>query len=305
MSNRGNSRNFMSNRGNNRGYMSNDRRPYGGRGRFSYRGGGFGGNYEESHSPSSSNRTPIILAKPERNENGQGNSNSEERQTATVPPTIEIESRAVLSRSVHKESTPNIVKEERPKSNDSPKPPTENYDPCDTSNFIPPRNVKLVDDQQFCEPLSDCMTENTDYIVVGIVGTQGVGKSFILNSVIKLGNHQNLNPEDTSNYNADGQSKPQADRTFRVQTFEKQMLSEHCTNGINAWIGADRIIYLDTQPLFSNSFLDRAVQLEKKFSFEFHGAENTIEVHSLQTIGYIMSICHVVLGTHFQIRYHQ
>ena len=73
------------------------------------------------------------------------------------------------------------------------------------------------------------MSENPDFIVVGIVGAGSVGKSFILNSVIKLSNNQSINPDDSSNYNADGQSKPQAERTFRVQTFEKQMLSEHCT----------------------------------------------------------------------------
>ena len=80
----------------------------------------------------------------------------------------------------------------------------------------------------FCAGI-DYMSENSDFIVVGIVGAGSVGKSFILNSVIKLSNYQSINPDDSSNYNADGQSKPQAERTFRVQTFEKQMLSEHCT----------------------------------------------------------------------------
>ena len=65
--------------------------------------------------------------------------------------------------------------------------------------------------------------------------------------------------------------------------------------GVNAWIDASRIAYLDSQPLFSNSVLDRSAQLEKKYSFEFSGAENTSEVHSLQLIAYFMSICHVVL----------
>ena len=64
--------------------------------------------------------------------------------------------------------------------------------------------------------------------------------------------------------------------------------------GINAWIDASRVAYLDSQALFSNSVLDRSAQLEKKYSFEFSGAENTSEVHSLQFAGFFMSICHVV-----------
>lgn len=73
------------------------------------------------------------------------------------------------------------------------------------------------------------------------------------------------------------------------------MLSEHCTNGVNAWVNQDRVIFLDSQPVFSNSVLDRTVHLEKKFSFEFNVAENTVDVHSMQQIGYMMSICNVVL----------
>ena len=181
------------------------------------------------------------MAKPERSENIQAGSNE---ATGSVK---SIDSRSVLSRkdSSNKDDSRKV---DSPKPL-TPKPAESSYDPNDTSNFIPSRNVKLVDDQQFCEPLADCMTDNSDFIVVGVLGTQGVGKSFILNCLIKIGSHQTVNPDDTSNYNKDGQSKPQPDRTFRVQTFEKQMLSEHCTNGINAWIGADRIICLVSIPI--------------------------------------------------------
>ena len=111
------------------------------------------------------------------------------------------------------------------------------------------------------------------------IGTQSVGKSLLLNALI---NQQKPKSEEKS-------------RMFRVQTFEKQMLSEHCTNGVNSWVADNRIIYLDSQPLFSNSVLDRSAQLEKKYSFEFSGAENTNCIHSLQIISYFMSICHLVL----------
>ena len=227
MSRRGGTRGNSSSRG----YFSNERSPYGtGRSRY------YEEEFESRDHQKRPSSKPIILAKPERSENIQAGSNE---ATGSVK---SIDSRSVLSRkdSSNKDDSRKV---DSPKPL-TPKPAESSYDPNDTSNFIPSRNVKLVDDQQFCEPLADCMTDNSDFIVVGVLGTQGVGKSFILNCLIKIGSHQTVNPDDTSNYNKDGQSKPQPDRTFRVQTFEKQMLSEHCTNGINAWIGADRIICL-------------------------------------------------------------
>ena len=242
-----------------RGYFSNERRSYGsGRSRYNYEE-----EFESRDHQKRPSSKPIILAKPERSENIQAVSNEATGSGKS------IDSRSVLIRKDPSDKE-DSRKVDSPKPLSTPKPSAESYDPNHVSNFIPPRNVKLVvcvhicyysttskqaytfasmifcfqDDQQFCEPLADCMTDNSDFIVVGVLGTQGVGKSFILNCLIKIGSHQTVNPDDTSNYNKDGQSKPQPDRTFRVQTFEKQMLSEHCTNGINAWIGADRIICL-------------------------------------------------------------
>ena len=223
-----------------RGYYSNsnERRPYGtGRSRYNYEE-----DYDSRDHQKRSNSKPIILAKPERSENIQPGSNEATGSGKS------IDSRSVLLSRKDSSNKEESRKVDSPKPL-TPKPSAESYNPNEVSNFVPPRNVKLVDDQQFCEPLADCMTDNSDFIVVGVLGTQGVGKSFILNCLIKIGSHQTVNPDDTSNYNKDGQSKPQADRTFRVQTFEKQMLSEHCTNGINAWIGADRIICLVSIPI--------------------------------------------------------
>jgi hypothetical protein len=42
---------------------------------------------------------------------------------------------------------------------------------------------------------------------------------------------------------------------------------------------------LDCQPLLSASIMDRAIQLEKKFTNESAPTENTIEIQSLQIIG--------------------
>ena len=48
------------------------------------------------------------------------------------------------------------------------------------------------------------------------------------------------------------------EEVFREQSFEKQMLAEHCTSGIKAWISpTTRVIFLDSQPLNSLSILGK------------------------------------------------
>ena len=53
------------------------------------------------------------------------------------------------------------------------------------------------------------------------------------------------------------------EEVFREQSFEKQMLAEHCTSGIKAWISpTTRVIFLDSQPLNSLSILGRYYSLK-------------------------------------------
>ncbi len=73
------------------------------------------------------------------------------------------------------------------------------------------------------------------------------------------------------------------------------MLAEHCTNGINAWISPQRVIYLDCQALNSSSILDRSIHSEKRYPSEFGASENTLELHSLQLAGFLFNVCHVVV----------
>ena len=93
---------------------------------------------------------------------------------------------------------------------------------------------------------------------------------------------------------------------------------EHCTNGIDIYINARRIVLLDCQPLLSASIMDRTIQvkrilkkgfneyyfslqLEKKNTSEFTTIENTMEIHSLQLIGFLFSVCHSVLFVQVKI----
>ena len=156
------------------------------------------------------------------------------------------------------------------------------------------QSVRLVDDlQQFSmSGLNAVLTDNPDFLVVGVIGMQGTGKSSILNY---LANHvrqkpnystsskvkenkenetaNNTKSQDKSkstgtklnerNNTAAMESNPNVTSTdleeiFREQSFEKQMLAEHCTSGIKAWISpTTRVIFLDSQPLNSISVLGR------------------------------------------------
>jgi len=136
--------------------------------------------------------------------------------------------------------------------------------------------IKFVDENHvFCDGINDFMTDNTDFVVIGVFGLQNAGKSTIINALAKL--------------------CPEEEDIFRVQGFEHQMLAEHCTNGIDIYVNARRFILLDCQPLLSASVMDRTIQLEKKYTSEFNSTENTMEVHSLQQIGFLFSVCHTVL----------
>ena len=94
-----------------------------------------------------------------------------------------------------------------------------------------------------------------------------MGKSTVLNFLASRGVPKKLDEPDAADRKFND--------VFRVQSFEKQMLGEHCTtgkttfsidkvfsfscdSGINAHIiGQERVILLDCQPLNSASVLDR------------------------------------------------
>ena len=142
--------------------------------------------------------------------------------------------------------------------------------------------LKLLDNSlsdRFSDTLRQCLSENADFLVVGVMGPQSTGKSSLLNAISNL----------------DAQKLP----LFKTQTFELQMLGEHCSNGVTAYVCPDsRIILVDSQPIMSASVLDRNMAFEKKsqgMQPEFGSSENTAEIQSLQVMGFLMSVCHVLL----------
>ncbi|KAJ8544720.1 hypothetical protein K7X08_017303 [Anisodus acutangulus] len=111
------------------------------------------------------------------------------------------------------------------------------------------------------------VTDNTEFSVVGIIGPPGVGKSTIMNEI--YGGFDHPHP-------------------FPTHTQETRAMGKHCTVGIEPRvIPSERIILLDTQPVFSPSVLAEMIRRPD--------GELGHEMMSIQLGVLLSSICHVTL----------
>ncbi|KAL2318580.1 hypothetical protein Fmac_032456 [Flemingia macrophylla] len=127
------------------------------------------------------------------------------------------------------------------------------------------------------------LTENTDFTVVGVIGPPGVGKSTILNEL----------------YGFDSTS-PGMLPPFAIQSEETRAMARHCSTGIEPRISTERIILLDTQPVFSASVLAEMMKPDGSstisvLSGETLSAELAHELMGIQLAVLLASICHIVL----------
>ncbi|XP_009621075.1 uncharacterized protein [Nicotiana tomentosiformis] len=127
------------------------------------------------------------------------------------------------------------------------------------------------------------LTDNTDFTVVGVIGPPGVGKSTIMNEI----------------YGFDATS-PGMLPPFAIETEEARAMSKHCTVGIEPRVSAERIILLDTQPVFSPSVLAEMIRPDGSstvpiISGESLPAELAHELMSIQLGVLLASICHIIL----------
>ncbi|XP_041373316.1 protein SMG9-like isoform X2 [Gigantopelta aegis] len=141
------------------------------------------------------------------------------------------------------------------------------------------RIVNLIDDTfRWCDTGIDVLLDQTDFLVVGVVGPQGSGKSTILSLLA------GTSPQDSyRNY------------VFKPQVKEVRENAGHETNGIDMFVTAERIIYLDTQPVMSASVMDDMIHNEKKYPTDYTSVENCIEMQSLQLATFLMTVCNVIL----------
>ncbi|GJX87584.1 SMG9-like protein [Tanacetum coccineum] len=128
------------------------------------------------------------------------------------------------------------------------------------------------------------LTDNTDFMVIGVIGPTGVGKSTIMNEI----------------YGFDATS-PGMLPPFAIESIETKAMAKHCTVGIEPRITSERIILLDTQPVYSPSVLADMIRPDGSSTISVLGggeslpAELAHELMSIQLGVLLTSICHIVL----------
>ncbi|KAK9059647.1 hypothetical protein SSX86_020351 [Deinandra increscens subsp. villosa] len=127
------------------------------------------------------------------------------------------------------------------------------------------------------------LTDNTDFTVIGVIGPPGVGKSTIMNQI----------------YGFDATS-PGMLPPFAIESVETKLLAKHCTIGIEPRITSERIILLDTQPVFSPSVLAEMIRSDGSSTISVLGGESlpaelAHELMSIQLGVLLTSICHMIL----------
>ncbi|KAJ9185583.1 hypothetical protein P3X46_005195 [Hevea brasiliensis] len=127
------------------------------------------------------------------------------------------------------------------------------------------------------------LTENADFTVIGVIGSPGVGKSTIMNEL----------------YGFDAGS-PGMLPPFSVQSEDNRAMARHCSVGIEPRISAERLILLDTQPVFSPSVLAEMMRPDGSSTISVLSGENLSaelahELMAIQLGVLLASICHILL----------
>ncbi|XP_068627600.1 nonsense-mediated mRNA decay factor SMG9 isoform X2 [Battus philenor] len=268
------------------------------------------------------NRRPVILKSDRETTKDQ----IKDKQEKEKPPTIILKTR--------EQSTP---KDDRPQ---SPKPQSSEGDGYHPQRIAQNENkdkkiieskpaptvvsmmkpVKLLDEnlefsQSAVKFLQDC---NTNYLVVGIIGTQGVGKSMILNLIAQstpvadictqiMQSHELPNDvlENSESANIENQMENLSITNttqgnegtcmeffkFKMQDIEQIEKGVHCTKGVDMYVTNDRVILLDCQPLWSPSLIDESNSISMN-----PRCANIMTVDCLEIASFLMSICHVLIA---------
>uniref|UniRef100_A0A673AYU1 Nonsense-mediated mRNA decay factor SMG9 n=1 Tax=Sphaeramia orbicularis TaxID=375764 RepID=A0A673AYU1_9TELE len=151
------------------------------------------------------------------------------------------------------------------------------------SKLLPPEkmkhSIKLVDDQMnWCDSAMEYLRDQTDMLVVGVLGLQGSGKSTIMSLL-----SANTTEEDQRSY------------VFRAQTQEIKERGGNQSTGIDFFITQERVIFLDTQPMLSPSILDHLINNDRKLPPEYNLPHTYVEMQSLQIAAFLFTVCHVVI----------
>ncbi|XP_039139586.1 protein SMG9-like [Dioscorea cayenensis subsp. rotundata] len=127
------------------------------------------------------------------------------------------------------------------------------------------------------------LTENTDFTVVGVIGPPGVGKSTILNELYGFET-----------------SSPGMPLPFVVQSDESKAMARHCTMGMELRVSAERLILIDSQPVFSPSVLLDMMKPDGLSTIPVLNGESlpadlAHELIGIQLGVFLASVCNVLL----------
>ncbi|XP_034030985.1 protein SMG9 [Thalassophryne amazonica] len=151
------------------------------------------------------------------------------------------------------------------------------------SKLLPPEKmkhgIKLVDDQMnWCDSAMEYLRDQTDMLVVGVIGLQGAGKSTVMSLL-----SANTPDDDQRSY------------VFRAQSQEIKERGGNQSTGIDFFITQERVIFLDTQPILSPSILDHLINNDRKLPPEYNLPHMYVEIQSLQIAAFLFTVCHVVI----------
>ncbi|KAK7147421.1 hypothetical protein R3I94_010062 [Phoxinus phoxinus] len=151
------------------------------------------------------------------------------------------------------------------------------------TKLLPPEkmkhSIKLVDDQMnWCDSAMEYLRDQTDMLVVGVIGLQGTGKSTIMSLL-----------------SANSPEEDQRAYVFRAQTQEIKERAGNQSSGIDFYITQERVIFLDTQPILSPSILDHLINNDRKLPPEYNLPHTYMEMQSLQITAFLFTVCHVVI----------
>lgn len=143
------------------------------------------------------------------------------------------------------------------------------------AKLLPPErmkhSIKLVDDQMnWCDSAIEYLLDQTDVLVVGVLGLQGTGKSMVMSLL-----SANTPEEDQRAY------------VFRAQSAEMKERGGNQTSGIDFFYYPRADCFLDTQPILSPSILDHLINNDRKLPPEYNLPHTYVEMQSLQIAAFL------------------
>lgn len=151
-----------------------------------------------------------------------------------------------------------------------------------------PRHVKLLGDTLSFNEASASVLKDipTDFLVVGVLGPTGAGKSAIMSMLYNTSNGEQTAASDN------------LPDVFPVQNDFHMLNAKHATVGVDMTVTDARMILLDSQPVMSTSVLDalsRARDSTLPFGLTSH--MQWAMCQDLELAVYLLSVCDVVLVT--------